>query len=256
MSTGTVRTTLDAGIGWLELHRPEAMNAITIELATDLDHALVALAGDARVVVITGAGGNFCAGGDFRELERLRAIGPDAMAELFEAFGTACDRIATLPVPVVASVRGIAMAGGFELLLASDLVIVSENARIADNHANYGQVPGGGSTQRLPRLVGRHRATSLILTGGRLAPADAVSWGIAHRMVPDDDLEAETRALAAHLATRSPEASARTKRLIRDGLDGTLADGLALERRIVVEHLTSGAAGDGIAAFTQRGTHS
>lgn len=252
VAPNAVRTTVTDGIGWLELHRPEAMNAITIELARQLDTALVTLADTVRVIVLSGAGGNFCAGGDFHELERLRAAGPQAMAELFEAFGAACDRIATLPVPVVASVQGTAMAGGFELMLASDIVIISDAARIADNHANFGQVPGGGGTQRLPRLVGQHRAMALILTGGRLTPHDALGWGIAHRVVPDGDLEAETHELAAHLATRSPEATARSKRLVRDGVDLTLAEGLLLERRTVVEHLTSGAAGDGIAAFTRR----
>lgn len=131
------------------------------------------------------------------------------------------------------------MAGGFELMLASDIVLVATNAKIADQHANFGQVPGGGSTQRLPRLVGHQRALSLILTGGRLSAADAVDWGIAHRVIPAESFEADIAAFALDLAARSRTAASKIKRLVRDGLALPLDAGLEMERRVVVDHVAS-----------------
>lgn len=249
----TVETEIDGRIGWITLNRPEAMNAITTELAAALDAALVALEPDVDVIVIRGAGKHFCVGGDFKALEALRAEGPAAMAELFETFGRACDRVGTVEVPVVCAVHGYAMAGGFELMQACDIAIVAEDCKLADNHANFGQVPGGGGSQRLPRLVGRQRASAHILTGGRLSGTDAVAWGLAASAVPAADLPEASAALAALLAGKTRAAQAKVKRLIRDGLELPLAEGLALERRVVVEHLTGAEAGAGIASFTTRG---
>ncbi|WP_354698874.1 putative enoyl-CoA hydratase echA8 [Paraconexibacter sp. AEG42_29] len=247
-----VLTRADAGVGTLTLNRPDAMNAITVELATRLEQGLAELAGrdDVHVIVVRGAGGNFCVGGDFKALQELRAQGPDAMAGLFEAFGRATAVIATLDVPVIAAVEGFAMAGGFELMQASDIVVVADEAKIADNHSNFGMVPGGGGSQRLPRLVGRQRALTHILTGDRLRGPDAVAWGLAYRSVPAAELDAVVVDLAAKLAAKDPRSLAGIKRLVLDGLQGTLDDGLALERRAVVDHIAGEAGGAGIASFT------
>jgi enoyl-CoA hydratase/carnithine racemase len=228
------------------------MNAITVALARGLEDGLRRLAGEAAVIVIRGAGGNFSAGGDVGEVERLRAEGPAALAELFATFGRALALIAELAVPVVAAVEGYAMAGGFELMQACDIVIVADDAVIADTHLKFGQVPGGGGSQRLPRLVGRQRATAHILTGDRLSGVEALAWGLAYQAVPRAELEPAARRLAERLASRNKEAMARTKRLLVRGLELPLADGLALERAEVVDHLTSAAGEAAIAAFTGR----
>jgi enoyl-CoA hydratase/carnithine racemase len=247
-----VLTAVDGPVGWLTLNRPEAMNAVTLELARQLEAGLHRLAESAAVIVIRGAGGNFSAGGDVGEVDRLRAEGRAALAELFETFGRALALIAELDVPVVAAVEGYAMAGGFELMQACDIAVVADDAVVADTHLKFGQVPGGGSSQRLPRLVGRQRATAHILTGDRLSGAEALSWGLAYQAVPAAELEAAARALAERLASRNPEALARTKRLLVRGLELPLADGLALERAEVVDHLMSAAGAAAIAAFTGR----
>src|SRR3989442_4598313 len=252
MADAPVLTTVDGPVGWLTLNRPEAMNAVTVELARELEAGLRRLAGEAAVIVIRGAGGNFSAGGDVAEVDRLRGEGPAALAELFEAFGRALATIAEIDVPVVAAVEGYAMAGGFELLQACDIVIVADDAVIADTHLKFGQIPEGGGSQRLPRLVGRQRAAAHILTGDRLSGLDARDWGLAYQAVPGPELDAATRALAGRLASRSPEALARTKRLLVRGLELPLADGLALERAEVVDHLISAAGAAAIAAFTGR----
>lgn len=248
----TVGTRVVGGVGQVLLSRPGSRNAITVRLGQELEVALRGLARSVRVMVIRGAGGHFCAGGDFTELEALRAQGVAAMAPLFDNFARACAVIAELHVPVIAAVEGYAMAGGFELMQACDIVLVSETAVIADNHSNFGQVPGGGSTQRLPRLVGRQRALAHILSGERLSGAEAVAWGLAYRCLPSGEFDAGVDAFARALAAKEPAALARAKRLIHDGLGLPLEEGLAVERRAVLEHLTGVEAGQGIESFTGR----
>lgn len=256
-ATDVVLTTENGAVGTITLNRPEQMNAITVELGVALGHALRDLSERCRVIVIRGSGGNFCAGGDFRELERLRAGGAADMAPLFSNFRKACDTIATLPVPVVCAVEGYAMAGGFELMQAADIVLVHQNAVIADIHSRFDQVPGGGSTQRLPRLVGRQRALAHILTGDRLSAAEAVAWGLAYRQFGAREFDAAVPGFAAKLADTDPEALARSKHLIYAGLRLPLEDGLDLEARTVLEHLCGASAAAGIESFTksdQQGT--
>lgn len=249
-----VRTRVDGAVGHILLDRPEAMNAITVELGRRLRDALTELAASARVILIRGAGGNFSVGGDFRELERLRAGGPEAMAPLFDNFGRACAVIATLPVPVVAVVEGYAMAGGFELMQSCDIALVHERATLSDTHANFGQIPGGGGTQRLPRLVGRQRALAHILSGDRLTAAEAVDWGLAYRCLPDEGFEEAVAQFAERLGGKDRQALSTAKRLVHEGLRLPLEDGLALERAAVLDHIGGAAAGAGITTFTAKGT--
>ncbi|WP_307832073.1 enoyl-CoA hydratase/isomerase family protein [Prauserella cavernicola] len=239
----------DGVVGHIVLDRPEAMNAITVELGRQLENSLRELAGAVTVIVIRGAGGNFSVGGDFRELERLRAEGPEALRPLFENFGRACGVIAELPVPVVAAVEGYAMAGGFELMQACDIAVVRADAKLADNHANFGQVPGGGGSQRLPRLVGRQRALGHILSGERLSGAQAAEWGLAYRGFAPEEFDAGVAAFVRRLGEQDPVALGRIKRLVHDGLRAPLADGLAMELATVIEHVGSATAGAGIASF-------
>jgi len=250
-----VRTSVAAGIGRVTLNRPEAMNAITVELGRELEAALRGLGArdDVHVVLVRGAGGNFCAGGDFREVERLRAAGPDALVPLFTSFARACATVAELPQPVVAAVEGVAMAGGFELMQAVDVVLVHDDAKLCDNHVNYGQVPGGGGSQRLPRLVGRQRALGHLLSGERLRGPDAVAWGLAHRSFAAADFESGVQDFVTALAGRRPDALRTIKMLVRTGLEGTLDDGLALELDTVVDHISGDAGGAGVSRFTSRG---
>lgn len=239
-------------VGHVVLNRPKAMNAITIELGAQLERAFADLADEVTVIAVRGAGGNFCVGGDFTELARLREQGSQALEPLFANFGRACALIPRLPVPVVAVVEGNAMAGGFELMQSCDIVLVHEQAKIADMHSNFGQIPGGGGTQRLPRLVGRQRALAHILTGDRLTGAESVQWGLAYRCLPADGFDAAVAEFVGKLAQKSRDALASTKRLVYEGMRLPLSDGLALERRTVIEHILGDTAGAAIAEFTGR----
>jgi enoyl-CoA hydratase/carnithine racemase len=240
------------GIGRITLNRPEHMNAVTTELAGQLEDALRQLSGDTavNVIVIRGAGKNFCAGGDVAEVERLRAAGPESLRTLFDAFRRACDVIASIDLPVIAAVEGVAMAGGFELMQAADIVIVSEDAKIADNHINFGMIPGGGSTQRLPRLVGYQVALGLLLAGDRLSGLDAVRLGLAYRSFAAQDFEEGVNHFLAQLASRDRAAVTTIKNLVGGAGQQSLSHGLDDEIDAVVAHITK----HGVDEFSRVGT--
>ncbi len=245
-----------SGAGVLTLDRPDQMNAITTELAGELEGAINDLGADpaVNVIVIRGAGGNFCAGGDFAEVERLRAEGADALAALFSAFRRACDAIARVDVPVVAAVEGIAMAGGFELMQAADIVLISERAKVSDNHINFGMIPGGGSTARLARLIGRQQALGLLLSGDRLTGTEAVARGLAYRAYPADEFDESVHAFVETLAARSRVATTTIKRLVRSGLDSPLGAALDAEAHAVVSHICGESGRTAIDRFEHRQT--
>lgn len=243
---------VEGPVAHVTLNRPQARNAITLELASALHAALTDAAARADVVVVRGAGGHFCAGGDFHEVSRLREQGAEALRPLFETFVGACELIAELPVPVVAVVEGVAMAGGFELVQSVDIAVVRDDAVLADNHANFGMIPGGGGSQRLPRIVGTQRALGHLLTGDRLTGAEAAAWGLVYRSFPAAEFERGAADLVANLAGKDRAALARTKHLVRSGLRGSLRDGLAAETASTLEHLAGEQAGAGIGRFTGR----
>jgi enoyl-CoA hydratase/carnithine racemase len=216
------------------------MNAITAEVGRELERALLDVGADAsvNVVLIRGAGGNFCAGGDVGEVRRRRSDGPMALRELFVAFRRACDAIANIDVPVIAAVEGVAMAGGFELMQAADIVLVSDDARIADNHINFGMIPGGGSTQRLPRLVGRQNALGLLLSGDRMSGLEAVQKNLAYRSFPCAGFDDGVHRFVTTLAARRRRAATAIKRLVYSGLEKPPAAGLGDEIEAVVAHIS------------------
>ena len=244
------------GVGRILLNRPDQLNAITVELGQRFEAALRDLGDrpDVTVILVRGVGGNFSAGGDFHEVERLRADGPSALVPLFVSFGRACAAVAEIDPPVVAAVEGVAMAGGFEFMLAADIALVRDDARIADNHVNFGQIPGGGSSQRLPRLVGRQRALGLLLSGERLSGGDAVECGLAYRSFAPEEFDDQVEAFVTKLAGRRRDALTGIKRLVHDGLATSLEAGLALELERVVAHISGEAGGAGVDSFSSKET--
>ncbi len=224
------------------LNRPQARNAISVALARELAAGVRRLESEVDVITVRGAGGTFCAGGDVAELDRLRLTGRQELAELFLSFRDALRAIAHAQVPVVAIVEGHAVAGGFELAQACDVVVAVESAVFADIHARFGQIPGGGGTALLPRLVGRARAGALMLTGDSLSARQAREWGLVYEVLSEAALEAGVADLLRRLTRGSRAARAATKRLIRDGLELPFTAALDAETEAVLDHLM-GAAG-------------
>lgn len=221
------------GIATITLNRPEALNALNAELRDAIERAFRDLAKDSevRVAILTGAGRAFTAGIDLKELSSAR----------IERSGAAdydmISAIRDFEAPLIGAVNGHAITGGFELALACDLLIASENAVFADTHARVGIVPGWGLSQRLPRLIGIARAKELSLTGNFIGAEQAERWGLVNRVVPAHELMPACRQLALDMLSCDPPSLRRYKQMIDRGYAGTFADGMALEQRISREHL-------------------
>jgi enoyl-CoA hydratase len=241
------------GIARITLNRPAQLNAISPELLEDLDRACALVESDAgvRAVTLTAAGRTFCAGADLRA---VRELSPDPVrwSAFMGLWHRVFDRIEALPVPVIAGVHGLALAGGLELVLVADLVVADEAARLGDQHANFGLVAGGGGSQRLPRLIGARRTKELMLLGGWLGAGDALTWGLVNRVVPAGTVAAAVEEMAAALAGGSASANRTVKTLVNRAFDCDLADGLDLERRLVAEHMRSADAVEGLRAFAEK----
>jgi len=249
----------EAAVCRLVLNRPEALNAITADMLGHLEAALADIEQDAalRVVVLTGAGRGFCAGADLKDLgSRTHGLddsaASEANAEFSARLGRFLARLEALPKPVLAAVNGVAVAGGLELLLCCDLVLAAESARIGDAHSNYGLLPGGGSTARLPRRVGRSFAKYLLYTGDILPAHEFVAAGLVWKVVDDASLPSEVTGLAGRLASRSPLVLRELKRLVDTGMEGPLSAALRQEYEANRAHAGSHDRREGLAAFAER----
>lgn len=218
-----------SGYALVTLNRPEAMNALSTELRRKLVEVFDGLAGDGatRVVIVTGAGRAFCAGLDLKELgsgEKIRVASSEPRS-LLEA-------MSEFKGPIIGAINGAAVTGGFELALACDLLIASTNARFADTHARVGLMPGWGLSQKLPRMIGIHRAKEVSLTGNFVSANQADEWGLVNRVVPPDELIPVCRKLAADMLTTLPHMLPAMKKVIDDGYATTFGEGMKMERAI------------------------
>jgi enoyl-CoA hydratase/carnithine racemase len=242
---------LRGSAAWLRLLRPEKMNAIDPDVIDGLTSGLARAQSDgARAVVITGSQGVFCAGADLKHV--LRGLDDvSAIERLLEDAEELMCAIERHPTPVIAAVNGAAIAGGFELVLACDLVIASEDAVLADGHIKYGLFPGGGSTARLPRIVGPSRAKHLLFTGRTATATEMRELGVVNEVVPADGLEAAVTHLCEQITRGSSAAQQRMKRVVGEGLDLPLDKALELELKVAKEHLRSADVAEGLAAFSE-----
>ena len=249
----TVTYAVGDGIGRIILNRPEQLNAISPDLLDDLDRACAAIEEDPRVRVatLTAAGRAFCAGADLRAVREL-APDPARWRAFMRRWHRVFDRVDALPVPVIAGVHGLALAGGLELLLVADLVVADEAARLGDQHANFGLIAGGGGSQRLPRLVGARRAKELMLLGGWLSAIEAQAWGLVNRVAPAGTMGAVVEELAAALAAKSVSAARTVKTLVNRAFDLDLATGLEMERELAGAHMRGPDAAEGLRAFAEK----
>jgi len=244
--------TLDVvdGVARIVLNRPDKLNAISPGLLEDLGDACAAIERDARVrvVTLTGSGRAFCAGAD---LAVVQEVAGDAARwrSFIDLWHRVFNRLEALPRVVIAGVHGLALAGGLELVLACDLAVADEQARLGAQHANFGLVAGGGGSQRLPRVIGARRAKELMLLGGWLDAREALAWGLVNRVAPAGQLAETLDRLAAELRDKSVSASATVKALVDRSHDLDLLSGLELEKALVGEHMRSADAAEGLRAF-------
>jgi enoyl-CoA hydratase/carnithine racemase len=240
---------------WITLNRPDDLNCIDGDLAREMVLAVEAAEADdeVRALVFTGAGRAFCAGADLKYvLGILTGEDPEEIRRFMAGAREMFTRIAECEKPVIAAINGIAAAGGCELILACDLAIAGEGVTIADAHANYGLLPGGGGSVRLPRKIGPARAKYLLYTGEFLAAETLRDWGLINAVVPADKLVGEVEALAAKITAKSPLVIRRMKHLVDDGLDSALAVALRAETKAWEAHAWAEDFKEGLTAFSEK----
>jgi enoyl-CoA hydratase/carnithine racemase len=237
------------GIVTLRLDHPP-MNTLSSPLLEELADAAHALAArpDLHAVVVTGGERAFAAGADVTEFG-----GPDQARAIGARIRAALDAVAAIPRPVIAAVRGFALGGGLELALACDLRLVADSARLGQPEILLGIIPGGGATQRLPRLVGPARAKDLVWTGRQVRADEALRIGLVDRVVPAADVDAAALEWARALGRGAVAAMGLAKRAIDHGLDGDLAAGLTLEADAFVAVFRTADSQTGVRSFLEHG---
>jgi enoyl-CoA hydratase len=241
------------GIVKITINRPEVRNALNKTVRQELKKAIDKIASDkdARAVIITGAGDkSFISGADLSELKDNNAI---TMEEFASTLGQQLyTDIESLPVPVIAMINGFCLGGGLEIAMCCDIRIASENAKFGQPEIRVGFLPGGGGTQRLPRIIGWGKAKELIYTGDMMDAGEAEKWGLVSKVAPLEDLEAVVRDLAEKIASKSPLIIRLIKKTINRGMYTDLAAGLSYERANVAISLSSEDTHEGMNAFLEK----
>jgi len=241
-------------VATIRLNRPDALNALNPELLAELYDAVanVGQDEDIKALVVRGEGRAFCVGADLIYFERA-FNDPAQLTQYVKQLNSCLFQLEDLPIPTIALVHSFALAGGLELMLACDLAIAAADASIGDQHTNFGLMPGGGSTQRLPRRIGLQRAMELLTTGRWLSGAEAETWGLVLRSVPAETLDEELEKLLAPLRTKSRPGLGWIKSVTRRSQDLPLRDGIALESLAFVQYITTSPhPKEGIRAFKEK----
>lgn len=247
-----VRLDVEDGIATLTFDRPDSLNAASEAMMRSLERRLRALRElpGLRVVILTGRGRAFCAGGDLIEFEAALKAGGTKLVDTLRYNQDVIQMVEDLPVPVVAAVNGIAVAGGLELLLSCDIVIAAEDAKIGDGHARYGIVPAGGATVRLAEKIGPLRASQLFFTASLIDARTAATWGLVNETVPKERLMERARELAREICRCSPQALRHIKQLTRpEAGDERRRRRLRAEIEHFASHVHGGDLAEGLAAF-------
>jgi 2-(1,2-epoxy-1,2-dihydrophenyl)acetyl-CoA isomerase len=240
-------------VATITLNRPEVRNALDIAMRHELVAALDEIEGDeaARVLVLTGAGGHFCAGGDVNTMRERRFSADEGRARV-ELLNRFIVRLVNFPRPTLAMVEGYAVGAGCNLALACDLVMASETAKFGELFGKIGLVPDGGGTYLLSRLVGLARAKELIFTADVIDAGQALRLGMINRVVPAAELVAATRALAERIAAGPPLALRLAKELVNRAAASDLETALNLEAFAQGLAIASDDHREGVAAFFEK----
>jgi enoyl-CoA hydratase len=238
-------------VAFLVVNRPEKLNALNVATRLEILTAFEQLRNDRtiRVVVVTGAGSKaFIAGADISEFAGKSALEQREIMRASRAF----DVMEEFPKPVIAMINGYALGGGCELAMACDIRIASSRARLGQPEIKLGLIPGGGGTQRLPRLVGEGKAMELILTGDMIDADEALRLGLVNRVVPPEELEAPTMELANRIAEMSPVALMAAKQAVKNAARLGLRAGLEAEIDLFALTFSSQDKEEGVRAFLEK----
>ncbi len=244
-----------AGIARIQLNRPETSNGLNVETLKALHEAVLACHSDpaVRVLLLSGAGRNFCAGGDIHTFESKGAALPDYLREATAWLQLATAALIQLRVPVVTAVQGFAAGGGgLGLVCASDIVVAARSAKFFSGAVRVGMAPDGGSSVTLTQLVGLRQALRILLTNPTLGAEEAAEIGLITEVVDDASLTTRTEEIATQLRSLPVQALSSTKRLVWAGLGAPVEARLAEEARIVSELSGTADALEGLRAVIER----
>ena len=248
-----VTVSIEDGVGIIELSRPEKFNCLSLEVKKGIDGARERFEKDnsVRAILLRAQGKHFCTGADLDEVKSLLKD-KDALHEFMEDGLGVLSRLEASPLPVVAAVQGLCLAGGTELMLSCDIIFAAKSAKFGDQHGQFGLIPGWGGSQRFPRIIGLRRALDLFLSVRWISADEALSWGLVNYVCEEDALVDEAMDYCRKMTTRSGTGLAAMKRLARKGLEGSLEEGLQLELETAVPHLMIDDVAEGLAAFEGR----
>jgi len=251
MGYETLLVEKNGGIAKITFNRPDKLNALNTRTKEDVIQLLGELENDdsVRVVVFTGAGDKaFVAGADIQEFAGRTPMQQWEVTHGGHVYGAVAD----FPKPIIAMINGYCLGGGCELALACDIRIASEKAKLGQPEVNIGIIPGGGGSQRLPRLVGEGKALQLILTGDMVDAREAHRIGLVDEVVPAEDLEKRTMEIAAKIASKSPVAIRMAKLAVKAASRMPLEQGLAYEASLFGMVFTSEDKEEGVKAFLEK----
>jgi len=241
-------------VAHIMLNRPEAANSINEEMGKDLMHAALRCDEDPeiRAVLITGAGRMFSGGGDLKAFLSKGDQLPYHVKEITTYLHAAMSRLTRMDAPVVAAVQGAVAGAGMSIAIACDIVVAAETARFMVAYTRAGLTPDGSATYFLPRIIGLKRALELTLTNRMFSAQEALQWGLITRVVPDNELLAQARAIAVQLATGPTRAYGVSKRLLHSGWTETLETQMENESQAIANSARTADAREGITAFLEK----
>ena len=244
----------DGNVARVTLNRPDAANALDLQMTRELLHAAIRCDEDPeiRAVLLTGAGRMFCAGGDLKGFAAAGDGLPALLKEMTTYLHAAITRLARMDAPVIAAVNGMAAGGGLSLAVAADLVLAGASAKFTLAYTAAGLSPDGSSTYMLPRLIGLRRTRELMLTNRMLTADEAADIAMIDRVVPDDELMAEASKLAHELAAGPTRAYGAVKKLLHESFNDTLEGQMEREASAIVEMTKTADGSGGIAAFVAK----
>lgn len=230
MTYETITLDITDQIATITLNRPERLNAASLDMADEINHAVSGNLGDARCLIITGAGRAFCSGADLQARGASSLTGGEtSYAALTRHYNPMMMKLARLDMPVITAINGPAAGVGCSIGLCGDFVLAGKSGYFLQAFVNIGLVPDGGASWMLPRLVGKARATQMMMLGERISGEQAADWGMIYKCVEDDVLMAEAKALAARLANGPTVAYAHMRKNILTALENSYAEALLAE---------------------------
>jgi enoyl-CoA hydratase len=250
MDYETIIVTKEGMLGVVTLNRPQAMNALSYKLVTELISALTELEkdDDVRCLVIAGSERAFSAGADIKEMSEMTAVQMAMTGHFFPLW----DKVGHYPKPIVGALSGYVLGGGLELAMSLDVLIASETTQLGQPEIDIGVMPGGGGTQRLTRAVGKAKAMEMILTGKRIGAEEAKTLGLVSRVVPREAYLEEAKKVANEIASRSPVAVRMAKMAVNKAFEIGLTQGIDFERELFYLLFASEDKDEGMRAFIEK----